>query len=90
MAAKRQEIAIARVPAYSPQAVAEHATALILSLDGSIHRAYARVLEGNFALEGLHGCTMQGRTVGIPGNGQIGECFAKIMSGFGCHVSGLA
>ena len=86
VAAKRQEITIARVPAYSPQAVAEHATALILSLNRNIHRAYARVREGNFALEGLLGFNLQGRTVGIVGTGQIGESFAKIMSGFGCHI----
>lgn len=86
VAAKRLEIAVARVPAYSPQAVAEHATALILSLNRNIHRAYARVREGNFALEGLLGFNLQDRTVGVVGTGQIGECFAKIMSGFGCLI----
>ncbi|WP_144113966.1 2-hydroxyacid dehydrogenase [Paraburkholderia sp. BCC1886] len=85
-AAKRQEISIARVPAYSPEAVAEHASALILSLNRNIHRAYARVREGNFALEGLLGFNLQGRTVGIVGTGRIGASFARIMSGFGCRV----
>jgi D-lactate dehydrogenase len=86
VAAKRQEIAIARVPAYSPEAVAEHAAALILSLNRNIHRAYARVREGNFALEGLLGFNLQGRTVGIVGTGRIGASLARIMSGFGCRV----
>jgi len=86
VAAKRQEIAIARVPAYSPEAVAEHAAALILSLNRNIHRAYARVREGNFALEGLLGFNLQGRTVGIVGTGRIGTSLARIMSGFGCRV----
>jgi D-lactate dehydrogenase len=79
VAAKRQEIAIARVPAYSPEAVAEHAAALILSLNRNIHRAYARVREGNFALEGLLGFNLQGRTVGIVGTGRIGTSLARIM-----------
>lgn len=87
-AAKRQGIAIARVPAYSPEAVAEHAVALILSLNRNTHRAYARVREGNFALEGLLGFNLHGRTVGIVGTGQIGTCVAKIMLGFGCKVLG--
>jgi len=85
-AAKRQEITIARVPAYSPEAVAEHASALILSLNRNIHRAYARVREGNFALEGLLGFNLQGRTVGIVGTGRIGASLARIMHGYGCRV----
>jgi len=86
VAAKRLEIAVARVPAYSPEAVAEHAVALILSLDRNIHRAYARVREGNFALEGLLGFNLHGKTVGIVGTGRIGTAVARIMSGFGCKV----
>ena len=86
VAAKMQQIAIGRVPAYSPEAVAEHAVALILALDRNIHRAYARVREGNFALQGLLGFNLHGRTVGIVGTGRIGTSMARIMSGFGCKV----
>jgi D-lactate dehydrogenase len=85
-AAKRLGIAIARVPAYSPEAVSEHAVALILALDRNIHRAYARVREGNFALEGLLGFNLHGRTVGIIGTGRVGAGVARIMLGFGCKV----
>ena len=79
-------IRVARVPAYSPWAVAEHAAALILALDRKIHRAYARVREGNFALEGLLGFDLHGRTVGLVGVGRIGLVMARIMTGFGCKV----
>jgi D-lactate dehydrogenase len=85
-AAKRLGIAVARVPAYSPEAVSEHAVALILALDRNIHRAYARVREGNFALEGLLGFNLHGRTVGIVGTGRVGAGVARIMLGFGCTV----
>lgn len=85
-AAKEQGIKIGRVPAYSPEAVAEHAVALMLSLDRNIHRAYVRVREGNFALEGLLGFNLHGRTVGIIGTGRIGTSMARIMLGFGCKV----
>lgn len=85
-AARDLGIAIARVPAYSPAAVAEHTVALILSLNRKTHKAYARVREGNFALEGLLGFDLFGCTVGIIGTGKIGLCFAKIMLGFGCQV----
>lgn len=85
-AAKRLGIAVARVPAYSPEAVSEHAVAIILSLDRNIHRAYARVREGNFALEGLLGFNLHGRTVGIVGTGRVGAGVARIMLGFGCKV----
>jgi D-lactate dehydrogenase len=77
---------VARVPAYSPYAVAEHAIALILALNRKIHRAYNRVREGNFALEGLLGFDLHGKTVGVVGTGKIGLCFVKIMIGFGCRV----
>jgi D-lactate dehydrogenase len=84
--ARRHGLAVARVPAYSPEAVAEHAVALILSLNRKIHRAYARVREGNFALDGLLGFNLHGRTVGVVGLGQIGLAVARIMGGFGCEV----
>ena len=78
--------AVARVPAYSPHAVAEHAIALILSLNRKIHRAYARVREGNFALDGLLGFDLFGRTAGVVGTGKIGSIVARILIGFGCRV----
>lgn len=79
-------IGVARVPAYSPYAVAEHATALLLALNRQIHRAHNRVREGNFALDGLLGFDLHGKTVGVIGTGKIGVCFVKIMLGFGCRV----
>lgn len=85
-AAEDFNIKVARVPAYSPWAVAEHAAALILALNRKIHRAYARVREGNFALEGLLGFDLHGRTVGLVGVGRIGLVMARIMSGFGCKI----
>ncbi len=84
--AKELGIGIGRVPAYSPFAVAEHATALILALNRKIPRAYNRVRESNFALEGLLGFDLHGKTVGVVGTGKIGLCFVKIMLGFGCRV----
>lgn len=84
--AERLGIAVGRVPEYSPYAVAEHAAALMLTLNRKIHRAHARVREGNFALEGLLGFDLHGRTVGLVGTGKIGECFAHIAAGFGCKV----
>lgn len=86
VAAQELGIAVARVPAYSPEAVAEHTTALLLSLNRNIHRAYARVREGNFALDGLLGFDLKRRTIGIIGTGRIGLCVARIMIGFGCRV----
>ena len=86
VAARRLEILVTRVPAYSPEAVSEHAVALMLSLDRNIHRAYARVREGNFALDGLLGFNLHGRTVGVVGTGRIGAGVARIMRGFGCKV----
>ncbi|MDP2448388.1 MAG: 2-hydroxyacid dehydrogenase [Polaromonas sp.] len=79
-------IAVGRVPEYSPHAVAEHTAALVLTLNRKIHRAYARVREGNFALDGLLGFDLHGRTVGVIGTGKIGACFAGIMAGFGCRL----
>jgi D-lactate dehydrogenase len=85
-AAKMYGISIARVPEYSPHSVAEHAVALMLSLNRKIHRANARVREGNFSLDGLMGFDFFGKTVGLIGTGKIGLCVAKIMAGFGCKV----
>lgn len=88
VAAKKAGITIVRVPAYSPYAVAEHAVGLILTLNRKIHRAYNRVRDDNFSLEGLLGFDLQGATVGIVGTGKIGNCFANIMKGFGSHLLG--
>ena len=85
-AAEELGIRVARVPAYSPWAVAEHAAALILALNRKTHRAYARVREGNFALDGLLGFDLHGRTVGLVGVGRIGSVMANIMTGFGCRI----
>ncbi|WP_421723802.1 2-hydroxyacid dehydrogenase [Bauldia sp.] len=86
LAAKERGIAVARVPEYSPHAIAEHTAALILSLNRKIHRAYARVREGNFSLEGLMGFDLHGCTVGAIGTGKIGRAFLGIMRGFGCDL----
>lgn len=85
-AAKENNIKVCRVPAYSPEAVAEHAVAMILTLDRKIHKAYNRVREQNFSLNGLLGFDLHGKTVGVIGTGNIGQAFCKIMLGFGCHV----
>lgn len=85
-AADRLGLTVVRVPAYSPHAVAEHTVGLILTLNRHIHRAAARVREGNFALTGLLGFDLHGRTVGVVGTGQIGAVFSRIMAGFGCQV----
>ena len=88
-AAARHGIQVVRVPAYSPHAVAEHTAALVLSLNRKIHRAYNRVRDGNFALAGLLGFDLYGRTVGLIGTGKIGANFARIMNGFGCRLLGF-
>lgn len=85
-AADRLGLTVARVPAYSPHAVAEHAVALVMSLNRRTFRAYNRVREGNFSLEGLIGFDLFGKTVGVIGTGKIGLNFARIMNGFGCRV----
>ena len=82
-AAKRLEIGVVRVPAYSPHAVAEHAAGLILTLNRKLHRAYARTRDGDFSLNGLLGFDLHGKTLGIIGTGVIGRVFGKIMAGFG-------
>jgi D-lactate dehydrogenase len=85
-AAKRLGITVCRVPEYSPYSVAEHTAGLILTLNRKIHRAYHRVREGNFALDGLLGFDLHGKTVGVIGTGKIGTATATIMRGFGCTV----
>jgi D-lactate dehydrogenase len=77
---------VSRVPAYSPHAVAEHTIALILTLNRRTHKAYARVREGNFSLEGLTGFDLFGATVGVVGTGKIGRCVVAALRGFGCRV----
>ena len=85
-AARALGIAVTRVPAYSPHAVAEHTVALLLALNRRIHRAYNRVREHNFSLQGLVGFDLQGRTVGVIGTGKIGRLVAQILLGFGMRV----
>jgi D-lactate dehydrogenase len=85
-AASELGIAVVRVPAYSPHAVAEHAVGLLLSLNRKIHRAYNRVRELNFSLSGLVGFDIHGKTVGILGTGRIGRIAAQIFRGFDANV----
>jgi len=84
--AAEKGIKILRVPAYSPQAVAEHAVALIMTLNRKTHKAYNRIREGNFSLERLTGFNLFNKTVGVFGTGKIGSAFCEIMLGFGCNV----
>ncbi|SFT64970.1 D-lactate dehydrogenase [Algoriphagus locisalis] len=77
---------ICRVPAYSPEAVAEHALALLMTLSRKTHKAYNRVRENNYSLEGLSGFNINGKTAGVIGTGAIGRAFCKIMLGMGCKV----
>ena len=85
-AARQAGLTVARVPAYSPEAVAEHAVALILTLNRKTHKAYNRIREGNFSLDRLTGFTIHGKTVGVVGTGKIGQAFCRIMLGFGCRL----
>jgi D-lactate dehydrogenase len=85
-AAQKKNIRIVRVPAYSPEAVAEHAVALILTLNRKTHKAYNRIREGNFSLEKLTGYNLHGKTAGVIGTGKIGQAFCRIMLGFGCKI----
>jgi D-lactate dehydrogenase len=85
-AAKKLGLVVVRVPAYSPYAVAEHALALLLTLNRRIHKAYSRVREGNFALDGLLGFDLHGKTIGVVGTGKIGAIFAKLLHGFGTRI----
>lgn len=84
--AKALGLKIARVPEYSPYAVAEHAVAMLLTLNRKTHRAHARIRELNFSLDGLVGFDLHKKRVGIIGFGKIGAVFANIMKGFGCEV----
>src|SRR6188768_110937 len=86
VAAAENNITVVRVPAYSPHAVAEHALALIMTLNRKTHKAYNRVREGNFSLERLTGFDLYGKTVAVIGAGRIGQAFCEIMTGFGCKV----
>ncbi|PZR20288.1 MAG: hydroxyacid dehydrogenase [Flavobacterium psychrophilum] len=85
-AATRYTIKVVRVPAYSPYAVAEHAVALIMTLNRKTHKAYNRVRDQNFSLNGLLGFDLYGKTIGVVGTGNIGQVFCTIMSGFGCRI----
>ena len=85
-AASALGLTVARVPAYSPYAVAEHTVALMLAVERRLHRAYNRVREGNFALDGLLGFDLRSRRVGIIGTGKIGMIVARILRGFGCSL----
>lgn len=86
LAAKTLNLPVVRVPAYSPEAVAEHTLALILGLNRKTHKAFNRVREQNFALNGLLGFNLHGRTAGLIGTGQIGVATARILKGFGCRL----
>ena len=85
-AAMALDLPVVRVPEYSPHAVAELAMCLVLALNRKVHRAYNRVREANFSLEGLVGFDLYGKTFGIVGTGRIGRALAGIARGFGCHV----
>lgn len=84
--AKMLGIKVCRVPAYSPEAVAEHSVAMLLTLNRKTHKAYNRVREQNFSLNGLMGFNVNGKTVGVLGTGNIGTSFCKILIGFGCNI----
>ncbi len=85
-AATELGLTVVRVPAYSPYAVAEHTLGLILTLSRKYHKAYNRIREGNFSLEGLLGFDLHSQVIGIVGLGKIGSVLAKIMRGIGCRV----
>ena len=88
-AAKELKLAVTRVAVYSPYAVAEHAVALLLTLNRKVHRAFNRVRELNFSLNGLVGFDLHGKTAGIVGTGKIGRIVAQILRGFGMKRAGL-
>jgi D-lactate dehydrogenase len=87
-AAAQLGVKVVRVTDYSPYSVAEHAVALLLAINRKIHRAYNRTRDSNFALDGLMGFDLHGRSVAVIGTGKIGRVFTKIMVGFGCNVIG--
>lgn len=84
--ATRLGLTVVRVPEYSPHAVAEHAVAIMLTLNRKTHRAYNRVREANFSLDGLVGFDLHGKTVGVIGTGRIGAVMLRILHGFGCRL----
>ena len=86
IAAAYGRIPVVRVPSYSPEAVAEHSMALLLSVNRKIHRAYTRTRDSNFAINGLMGFNLRDKTIGVVGTGQIGAIFAQIAAGFGMRV----
>ncbi|EOV9654908.1 2-hydroxyacid dehydrogenase [Cronobacter turicensis] len=85
-AAKELGMKVVRVPAYSPEAVAEHAVGMMMCLNRRIHRAYQRTRDANFNLEGLTGFTMYGKTAGVIGTGKIGVAALRILKGFGMRL----
>ncbi|NUW58169.1 2-hydroxyacid dehydrogenase [Cronobacter muytjensii] len=85
-AAKELGLKVVRVPAYSPEAVAEHAVGMMMCLNRRIHRAYQRTRDANFNLEGLTGFTMYGKTAGVIGTGKIGVAALRILKGFGMRL----
>ncbi|PRD57290.1 2-hydroxyacid dehydrogenase [Sphingobacterium gobiense] len=85
-AAREFGISVCRVPAYSPEAVAEHAMAMLLTLNRKTHKAYNRVREQNFSLNGLLGFNLHGKTIGVVGTGKIGKAFCRVSKGFGCKL----
>jgi len=88
-AAESLGITVMRVSNYSPNAVAEFAVGMVLTMNRKIHRAYQRVREENFRLDALLGFDLNGKTVGVVGTGGIGSLFAQIMKGFGCNLLGF-
>lgn len=80
------DIRVVRVPQYSPYAVAEHATALLLNINRKIYKSYQRVKKYNFSLDGLLGFDLHGKTIGVIGTGKIGKVFIQIMKGFGTNI----
>lgn len=87
-AAKAHGLTVMRVPAYSPESIAEHAVAMILSLVRNVHHQHNRVRNGNFSMDNLVGFTLRGRVAGIVGTGNIGRATARILKGFGCSLLG--
>lgn len=85
-AANQNNIKVYRVPAYSPNAIAEHALALILTLNRKTHKAYNRIRENNYSLDKLTGFNLNEKTIGVIGTGKIGAVFCTIMKGFGCKI----
>ena len=84
--ANDNNFSVARVPSYSPEAIAEHALGLLMCLNRKLPKAYQRVKDFNFSLDGLEGVTLHGKNVGIIGVGKIGKAFARIMKGIGCNI----